>query len=267
MPPPMLVLSEISKVFNRGTQDQKTALDNISLTVNQGDFVTIIGSNGAGKTTLLNIIAGTHNPDTGRITICGDDITRRPEHRMAAYMARVFQNPTTGTAGKMTIEENLCMAELRGCKRRLFRWGVTRHRRQQYQAILKTLDLGLEHRLGEKVGLLSGGQRQSLSLLMTTLIPPKLLILDEHTAALDPKTAAKVMALTDHMIQQNRLTTLMVTHNMHQALRYGNRMIMLHRGRIKLDVSGAEKEQLTVKDVVQKFELSLDDETLLSTHI
>jgi putative ABC transport system ATP-binding protein len=240
------------------------ALDCLSLKVEQGEFITIIGSNGAGKSTMLNVISGTHRPEKGRIFISGKDMTKAPEHTMAAHLARVFQNPTMGTAGTMTIEENLSLAELRGHKRGL-RWGVTGSRRKRYREVLKILELGLETRLKDKVGLLSGGQRQSLALLMTTLTLPELLLLDEHTAALDPKTAQKVMELTDLMIKENKLTTLMVTHNMNQALRYGDRMIMLHQGKVQLDVRGEEKANLTVPEVVSKFGQTLKDETLLSS--
>jgi putative ABC transport system ATP-binding protein len=263
MPDPLLVLDGITKIFNKGTQDEKTALNNLSLTIEEGDFVTIIGSNGAGKTTLLNIIAGTHQPDAGTVIVGGENVTRFQEHQMAAYLARVFQDPTAGTAGKMSIEENMSLAEKRG-QRRGLGWGVTKSRRGRYQDVLKILELGLENRLKDKVGLLSGGQRQSLALLMTTLTLPKLLLLDEHTAALDPKTADKVMDLTEKMILDNKLTSLMITHNMNQAIRYGNRMIMLHQGCVQLDVSGEVKENLTVSDVIDSFGKSLKDETLFS---
>ena len=259
----MLALDGIVKIFNHGTQDEKRALDGIDLEVAPGDFITIIGSNGAGKSTLLNIISGTYEPDDGRIIIDNQDLTRAPDHKMASYVARVFQSPTMGTAADMTIEENLCMAELRG-KPRGLKWGVTRKRRERYREILKVLDLGLENRLKQAVGLLSGGQRQSLTLLMATLTLPKLLLLDEHTAALDPRTAEKVITLTNKMVMENRLTTLMVTHNMGQALQFGNRMIMLHQGSIQLDVRGAEKQQLTIKEVIDKFGTTLKDETLLA---
>ncbi len=261
---PLLVVEGVAKVFNPGTQDEKQALADLSLEVAKGDFITIIGSNGAGKTTLLNVIAGTYPPDSGRLVINGKDVTRSKEHAMACHLARVFQDPTLGTAANMTIEENLCMAELRG-RRRGLKWGVTKSRRQRYREILKILELGLEDRLKDKVGLLSGGQRQSLSLLMTTLVPPGLLLLDEHTAALDPKTADKVMSLTEKMVGQHQLTSLMVTHNMNQALKYGNRMIMLHQGRIQLDISGVEKEKLTTAEVIASFGRSLKDETLFSS--
>jgi putative ABC transport system ATP-binding protein len=259
----MITLSGITKIFNKGTQDEKRALNNLSLDVEDGDFITIIGSNGAGKSTLLNVISGTHQPDDGKIMIGTEDLTRQPDYIMARHVARVFQNPTLGTAAEMTIEENLAMAHMRG-KRRGLKWGVTANRRKHYKQILKVLELGLEDRLKDKVGLLSGGQRQSMALLMTTLTLPKLLLLDEHTAALDPKTAAKVMELTEKMVRENHLTSLMVTHNMNQALQYGNRMIMLHQGEIKIDVKGKEKQELTVTDVIAKFGTTLKDETLLS---
>jgi putative ABC transport system ATP-binding protein len=259
----MLTLKNITKVFNSGTQDEKRALDDFSLEVADGDFITIIGSNGAGKTTLLNVIAGTETPDEGQLIVDGQDVTKWPDFQMAKYISRVFQSPTMGTAGEMTIEENLCMAELRGKKRGL-KWGVTKARRSRYQEILKVLDLGLEERLKQSVGLLSGGQRQSLTLLMTTLALPKVLLLDEHTAALDPRTATKVMDLTDSMVRKNRLTTLMVTHNMTQALKYGNRMVMLHQGKVQLDIQGEAKKKLTVAEIVAQFGQTLKDETLLS---
>jgi putative ABC transport system ATP-binding protein len=260
----MLTLKEITKIYNRGTQDEKRALDDFTLEVAEGDFITIIGSNGAGKTTLLNVIAGTDQPDQGQVKVDGQDVSRWPDFQMARFISRVFQSPTMGTAGEMSIEENLCMAELRGKKRRL-KWGVTKNRRTEYREVLKVLDLGLEDRLKQSVSLLSGGQRQSLTLLMTTLTLPRLLLLDEHTAALDPRTAAKVMDLTDSMVRKNRLTALMVTHNMNQALRYGNRMVMLHQGKIQLDIKGEEKQKLTVAEIVAEFGQTLKDETLLST--
>ena len=259
----MLTLKNITKIFNHGTQDEKRALDDFSLEVADGDFITIIGSNGAGKTTLLNVIAGTEAPDEGQLIVAGQDVTKWPDFQMAKYISRVFQSPTMGTAGEMTIEENLCMAELRGKKRGL-KWGVTRGRRSSYIETLKVLDLGLEDRLKQSVGLLSGGQRQSLTLLMTTLALPKVLLLDEHTAALDPRTATKVMDLTDSMVRKNSLTTLMVTHNMTQALKYGNRMVMLHQGKVQLDIQGEEKQKLTVAEIVAQFGQTLKDETLLS---
>src|SRR5210317_425114 len=259
----MLTLKNITKVFNQGTQDEKRALDDFSLEVADGDFITIIGSNGAGKTTLLNVIAGTEVPDEGQLIVDGQDVTKWPDFQMARYVSRVFQSPTMGTAGEMTIEENLCMAELRGKKRGL-KWGVTGNRRSRYREILKVLDLGLEDRLKQSVGMLSGGQRQSLTLLMTTLALPRVLLLDEHTAALDPRTAAKVMDLTDSMVRENRLTTLMVTHNMNQALKYGNRMVMLHQGKVQLDIQGEEKKKMSVTEIIAEFGQTLKDETLLS---
>jgi putative ABC transport system ATP-binding protein len=259
----MLTLEKITKIFNQGTQDEKRALDNLSLNVPKSDFITIIGSNGAGKTTLLNAIAGTIAPDEGQLIVHGQDVTRWPDFKMAKYISRVFQSPTMGTAGEMTIEENLCMAELRGKKRGL-KWGVTGNRRTRYREILKVLDLGLEDRLKQSVGMLSGGQRQSLTLLMTTLALPRVLLLDEHTAALDPRTAAKVMDLTDSMVRENKLTTLMVTHNMNQALKYGNRMVMLHQGKVQLDIQGEEKKKMTVAEIIAEFGQTLKDETLLS---
>jgi putative ABC transport system ATP-binding protein len=259
----MLKLNAITKIFNEGTQDEKRALDDFTLDVAEGDFITIIGSNGAGKTTLLNVIAGTVEPDEGQLTVDGQDVTRWPDYKMAQFISRVFQSPTMGTAGEMTIEENLCMAELRGKKRGL-KWGVTADRRKAYKEILKVLDLGLEERLKQSVGMLSGGQRQSLTLLMTTLALPRVLLLDEHTAALDPRTATKVMDLTDSMVRDNRLTTLMVTHNMNQALKYGNRMVMLHQGKVQLDIQGEAKQKMSVAEIITEFGQTLKDETLLS---
>ena len=259
----MLKLKGITKIFNQGTQDEKRALDDFTLDVAESDFITIIGSNGAGKTTLLNVIAGTIEPDEGQLMVDGRDVTRWPDYKMAQFISRVFQSPTMGTAGEMTIEENLCMAELRGKKRGL-KWGVTGKRRKAYKEILKVLELGLEERLKQSVGMLSGGQRQSLTLLMTTLALPRVLLLDEHTAALDPRTATKVMDLTDTMVRENKLTTLMVTHNMNQALKYGNRMVMLHQGKVQLDIQGEEKKKMTVTEIIAEFGQTLKDETLLS---
>ncbi len=259
----MLRLKGITKIFNQGTQDERRALDDFSLEVADSDFITIIGSNGAGKTTLLNVIAGTVEPDEGQLIVDERDVTRWPDFKMAKFISRVFQSPTMGTAAEMTIEENLCMAELRGKKRGL-KWGVTGNRRSRYKEILKVLDLGLEERLKQSVGMLSGGQRQSLTLLMTTLALPRVLLLDEHTAALDPRTATKVMDLTDSMVRENKLTTLMVTHNMNQALKYGNRMVMLHQGKVQLDIQGEEKKKMTVAEIIAEFGQTLKDETLLS---
>jgi len=259
----MINLRGLKKNFNKGTMDEKVAIDGIDLHIPEGHFVTVIGSNGAGKTTLLNLISGTEAPDEGEIFLDGNRVTALPEHSRAKYLGRIFQNPLLGTAASMNIEENLAMADLRGQTRGL-RWGVTNARRAFYREKLKMLKLGLDERLKESVSLLSGGQRQSLTLLMATLSLPKLLLLDEHTAALDPKTAQRVMELTDKIIRENNLTTIMVTHNMQQAIRYGNSMIMLHEGKIIYHVEGDAKKSLTVEDVVRKFGADLKDETLLS---
>jgi putative tryptophan/tyrosine transport system ATP-binding protein len=258
----MLAIKGLKKTFNSNTVDEKVAIDGIDLEALEGDFVTIIGSNGAGKSTLLNLIAGTYLPDEGDIAIEGRNVTLLPEHQRARYLGRIFQNPLMGTASSMTIEENLSMAELRG-KVRSLRWGVTKSRREFYRETLKVLELGLETRLKDLVSLLSGGQRQSLTLLMATLSLPKLLLLDEHTAALDPRTAQRVIELTEKIVRENHLTTIMVTHNMQQAIRYGNRMIMLHEGKVKFDVHGEEKKALTVEEVVKRFGADLKDEALL----
>jgi putative ABC transport system ATP-binding protein len=259
----MLELKRIRKVFNTGTADEKVAIDDIDIVLGKGEFLTIIGSNGAGKTTLLNLITGTCEADKGDIFIDGLNVTHLPEHKRAVYMGRIFQNPLMGTAASMTIEENLGMADLRG-KNRTLRWGVSRKRRSYYIELLKKMKLGLEDRLKQSVNLLSGGQRQSLTLLMATLSLPKLLLMDEHTAALDPKTAMRVMKLTAEIIHQHQLTAIMVTHNMEQAIKYGNRLIMLHEGRVQLDIRGSEKECFTVEEAVKRFGSTLKDETLLS---
>ncbi len=259
----MLRLEGVKKIFNAGTPDEKIAIDNVDITLEKGDFVTVIGSNGAGKSTLLNLIAGTYLPDDGRIYIDGKAVTHLPEHKRAAHLGRVFQNPLMGTAASMTIEENLGMADLRGESRTL-RWGVTANRRKHYVEILKQMNLGLETRLKQSVNLLSGGQRQSLTLLMATLSLPKLLLMDEHTAALDPKTAMRVMQLTTEIIDQHQLTAIMVTHNMDQAIKYGNRLIMLHEGRVQLDISGEDKRAFTVEEAVKRFGSKLKDEALLT---
>ena len=259
----MLQLEGVKKVFNAGTPDEKAAIDNVDITLERGDFVTIIGSNGAGKSTLLNLIAGTYLPDDGRVFIDDMEVTHLPEHKRATYLGRVFQNPLMGTAASMTIEENLGMADLRG-KSRTLRWGVTSSRRKHYVEILKQMNLGLENRLKQSVNLLSGGQRQSLTLLMATLSLPKLLLMDEHTAALDPKTAMRVMQLTTEIIDQHQLTAIMVTHNMDQAIKYGNRLIMLHEGRVQLDISGEDKRTFTVEEAVKRFGSTLKDEALLT---
>ncbi|HIT31426.1 MAG TPA: ATP-binding cassette domain-containing protein [Candidatus Enterenecus stercoripullorum] len=248
----MLDIKGVSKTFNPGTINEKTALRNVSLHLDDGDFVTVIGGNGAGKSTLLNTVAGTYFPDAGAITIDGVDVTRLPEHKRAKYIGRVFQDPMTGTAATMQIEENLALARRRGARRTL-RPGITRAERAEYQELLQVLDLGLEDRLTAKVGLLSGGQRQALTLLMASLVKPKLLLLDEHTAALDPKTAAKVLDATEKIVQRDHLTTLMITHNMRDAIVHGNRLIMVYEGRIVLDIAGEEKKKLTVEDLLAKF--------------
>ena len=248
----MLELKHITKVFNPGTVNAKTALDDLSLILNDGDFVTVIGGNGAGKSTMLGTVAGTVLPDSGTVTLDGMDLTHVPEYERAAYLGRVFQDPMMGTAADMLIEENLALAARRGQKRRL-RWSMSNAERETYRELLRPLELGLEDRLSTKVGLLSGGQRQALTLLMASLKQPKLLLLDEHTAALDPKTAAKVLELSDRIVAENHLTTLMVTHNMRDAIAHGNRLIMMDAGRIVLDISGEDKKKLTVPDLLELF--------------
>ena len=248
----MLEIQNVSKTFNAGTVNEKTALNGLNLKLNEGDFVTVIGGNGAGKSTMLNAVAGVWPIDMGKILIDGQDVTRLSEHQRAKYIGRVFQDPMMGTAATMGIEENLALAARRGVTRSL-KVGITKKEREEYHELLKTLDLGLEDRMTSKVGLLSGGQRQAVTLLMATLKKPKLLLLDEHTAALDPKTAAKVLALSEKIVQENHLTTLMITHNMRDAIRYGNRLLMLHNGRIVLDISGEEKARLTVADLMDMF--------------
>ena len=249
----MLEIQNVSKTFNAGTVNQKTALNGLNLKLNEGDFVTVIGGNGAGKSTMLNAVAGVWPVDEGKIIIDGVDVTRLSEHQRAAYIGRVFQDPMTGTAATMQIEENLALAARRG-KPRTLRIGITKAEREQYRELLKTLDLGLEDRLTARVGLLSGGQRQALTLLMATLRKPDLLLLDEHTAALDPKTADKVLQITEEIVARDNLTTLMVTHNMKNAIQYGNRLIMMNEGQVILDISGEEKKNLTVEDLLEKFE-------------
>ena len=262
----MLEIQNVSKTFNAGTVNQKIALNGLNLKLNEGDFVTVIGGNGAGKSTMLNAVAGVWPVDEGKILIDGVDVTRLSEHQRAAYIGRVFQDPMTGTAATMQIEENLALAARRG-KRRTLRIGITKAEREQYRELLKTLDLGLEDRLTARVGLLSGGQRQALTLLMATMNKPKLLLLDEHTAALDPATAEKVLEITRQTVSENRITTLMVTHNMHQALELGNRTLMMDRGHIILDVAGAERAGMTVEDLLAKFKSSagkaLDNDRIL----
>ena len=248
----MLDIHHISKTFNPGTINEKRALQGLELHLNEGDFVTVIGGNGAGKSTMLNAVAGVWPVDEGSILIDGTDVTGLPEFRRAPYIGRVFQDPMMGTAPNMQIEENLALAYRRGKKRGL-RWGVTAAEREFYREKLATLGLGLEDRLTAKVGLLSGGQRQALTLLMASLQTPKLLLLDEHTAALDPATAQKVLELSDRIISENKLTALMITHNMSDAIRHGNRLIMMDRGRIVLDISGEEKKRLTKADLLARF--------------
>ncbi len=248
----MLDITGVEKTFNPGTVNQKKALNGLNLHLAKGDFVTVIGGNGAGKSTMLNMIAGVYPVDCGSIVIDGINVTKLPEHKRAKYLGRVFQDPMTGTAADMQIEENLALAARRGARRTL-RAGITAKERKEYKELLKILDLGLEERLTAKVGLLSGGQRQALTLLMASIKRPKLLLLDEHTAALDPKTAAKVLEISEKLIKENDLTAMMVTHNMKDAIAYGNRLIMMHEGRIIYDVSGEEKKSLTVDALIQKF--------------
>ena len=264
----MLEVREIYKTFNAGTVNEKRAINGVSLTLADGDFVTVIGGNGAGKSTLLNLVAGVYGVDGGSILIDGNDVTRLPEYRRAQYIGRVFQDPMMGTAASMQIEENLALAARRGQTRTL-RAGITKAEREQYRELLKILDLGLEDRLTSKVGLLSGGQRQALTLLMATLKKPKLLLLDEHTAALDPKTAAKVLDTTEKIVQRDQLNTLMITHNMRDAIAHGNRLVMMYDGRIVIDISGEEKKKLTVEQLLAKFGQAsgsdeADDKLLLS---
>lgn len=261
----MLELKGVSLTFNKGTVNEKQALCGIDLTVNDGDFITVIGGNGAGKSTLLNVISGVFPTDAGSISLNGKDLTALKEYKRAKYISRVFQDPLSGTAASMNIEENLALAARRG-KRRGLKWGMSKDELAGYKELLKGLDLGLEDRTGQKVGTLSGGQRQAFTLLMASVVSPELLLLDEHTAALDPKTAGKVLALTDEIIKKENLTALMITHNMNDALSYGNRLIMMNGGRIIFDVCGEEKKRLTVKDLLEKFESvgDLSDRILLS---
>ena len=264
----MLEIKEVYKTFNAGTVNEKRALNDLSLTLADGDFVTVIGGNGAGKSTMLNIVSGAYTVDSGSIAIDGQNVTALPEHKRARFIGRVFQDPMMGTAATMQIEENLALAARRGQKRTL-RPGITKAEREEYREMLKILDLGLEDRLTSKVGLLSGGQRQALTLLMATLKKPKLLLLDEHTAALDPKTAAKVLEATEKIVQRDQLTTLMITHNMRDAIAHGNRLIMLYDGRVVLDIAGEDKKKLTVEDLLSQFTKvsgsdEADDKLLLS---
>jgi putative ABC transport system ATP-binding protein len=248
----VITLEKIVKYFHKGSVNEVFALDAINLDIREGDFITVIGSNGAGKSTLLNCIAGGFFPDSGKITIAGNDVTRWPEHRRAALISRVFQNPLLGTCPSATIEQNMGLASLRGKKRGLSK-GVKTKDRERFRAELSQLVLGLEDRLLDKVGLLSGGQRQALTMLMATMLRPEVLLLDEHIAALDPKTASQILNLTQEIVAQQNLTTLMITHNMKHAISFGNRLIMLHQGRILLDLQGREKENLTVKDLLAQF--------------
>ena len=251
----MLKITSLYKTFNPGTVNEKQALSGLSLHLAPGDFVTVIGGNGAGKSTMLNAISGVWKPDYGTIEIDGVDVSRLPAYKRAALLCRVFQDPMKGTAPDMEIAENLAIADRRGTRRRL-RWGCTRADREKYRKLLSQLELGLEERIHTKVGLLSGGQRQAVTLLMAALKNPKLLLLDEHTAALDPKTAAKVLEITNKLVTENQLTTLMVTHNMHDAIEYGNRLIMMHEGKVVVDVSGEEKKNLTIQQLLELFEQS-----------
>ena len=262
----MLRLQKVCKTFNKNTVNEKKALIDLSLHLKPGDFVTVIGGNGAGKSTLLNLIAGVYPCDGGSIWLDGNDITRLPEYKRAQYLGRVFQDPMRGTAGDMNIEENLAMAYRRG-KPRTLRWGVTKEERALYREKLSVLGLGLEDRMTSKVGLLSGGQRQALTLLMATLQKPKVLLLDEHTAALDPKTAETVLTQMDLIIRREHLTAMMVTHNMSHALQFGNRLIMMHNGQILFDIGGEEKKKLSVEDLLARFRdvqgTTLDNDRML----
>ncbi len=255
----MLELINVTKTFHKGSIDEKIALNQLNFTLRDGEFVTVIGSNGAGKSTMQNAICGSWLPDSGKILLDGTDITLLPEHRRAKYLGRVYQDPMMGTAANMQIEENLALAARRGKKKSLLPL-IRKGEREQYVKLLSRLGLGLENRLSAKVGTLSGGQRQALTLLMATMQHPNLLLLDEHTAALDPKTAAKVMELTESLIHENNISTLMITHNMKDAIRYGDRLIMLHAGKIILDVSGEEKKNLTVPDLLAKFSEAAGEE-------
>lgn len=249
----MLRIDNIKKTFNPGTINEKIALNGVNFTLDEGDFVTVIGGNGAGKSTTLNAIAGVWPVDSGKIYIGGDDLTRLSEYKRAKYLGRVFQDPMTGTAATMSIEENMAIAARRG-ERRGLSWGITKKERDTYRKLLSTLDLGLEDRLSSKVGLLSGGQRQAITLLMAAIKKPRMLLLDEHTAALDPKTAAKVLEISDKIIEEHHLTAMMVTHNMKDAIAHGNRLIMMHEGKVILNISGADKKKLTVEDLLHQFE-------------
>ena len=258
----MLEIKNVYKTFNAGTVNEKVALKDLNLTLEDGDFVTVIGGNGAGKSTMLNAVAGVWPIDMGKILIDGQDVTRLSEHQRAKYIGRVFQDPMMGTAATMGIEENLALANRRG-QRRTLRPGITAQEREKFRKQLAALGLGLEDRMTSKVGLLSGGQRQALTLLMATLKKPRLLLLDEHTAALDPKTADKVLQITEEIVARDKLTTLMVTHNMKHAIQYGNRLIMMDAGKVVVDIRGEEKKNLTVRDLLEKFKID-NDRMLLS---
>ncbi len=255
----MLGLKNIHLTFNKGTVNEKKALQGVDLTLKDGDFVTVIGGNGAGKSTLLNVISGVYPADEGEIVLDGQDITRLREYKRSAYIGRVFQDPLLGTAANMNIEENLALAARRG-KSRGLKWGMKKGEAEEYKELLKGLELGLENRTGQKVGTLSGGQRQALTLLMASLSNPRLLLLDEHTAALDPKTAKKVLALTDEIIGKSKLTAIMITHNMNDAITHGNRLVMMNAGRIIFDVDGEEKKKLTIGDLLEKVETITGEE-------
>ena len=248
----MLEIKNVNKTFNEGTINEKQVLFDLSLTLKDGDFVTVIGGNGAGKSTMLNVVAGSYDVDDGQILIDGMDVTCLPEYKRAKYIGRVFQDPRMGTASDMWVEENMSIADSRGHNRGV-RWAITSRDRERYREQLTLLDLGLEDRLTTKMGLLSGGQRQAITLLMAAMKKPKLLLLDEHTAALDPKTAGKVLEITDKLITENNLTALMVTHNMRDAIAHGNRIIMMNAGKIILDISGEEKKKLTVEALLAEF--------------
>ena len=259
----MLQVTNLNKTFNKGTINEKHVIINLDITINEGDFITVIGGNGAGKSTLLNLISGAYPLDSGKIIIDGQDVSKEKEHKRAKLVGRVFQDPMTGTCADLSIVENLSLAKRRGQKRTL-RKGITKSEKEEYAVLLKDLNLNLEDRLNSKVGLLSGGQRQALTLLMATLVKPKLLLLDEHTAALDPKTANTVLTLTEKIVKRDNITTLMITHNMRDAIKYGNRLIMMSDGQIVLDIKEEEKRNLTVQDLLQKFEVATGGEDTMS---
>lgn len=261
----MLRIEHISKTFHQGTVNEKKALDDFSLTVQDGDFITIVGSNGAGKSTLFNSIAGNFLVDSGKILLDDMDITYIKDYKRSKYIGRLFQDPLRGTAPNMTIKENLALPYLRAGHKTKFFSRITKQEEQKFRETLASLQIGLEDRMDTPVGTLSGGQRQSLTLLMATIVPPKLLLLDEHTAALDPKAADKIMTLTKQIVQENHITCLMITHNMKMAIETGNRMLMMHDGKVIVDVSGKEKQQLRVEDVLMKFHTQLNDDRILLT--